>query len=305
MNYLHYFKNFLQHKKNRSFLGVDVGQTAIHFFELAKTKQNYEIVNFSSAEMPMVMEKENNEAILVKTIKETLQKTGIKTRSAATALSNASVISKVIALDKSLTLNDIDRHIALESEKYFGSRADILCWDFAVLGQTATDDRKIDVHLIAAKKFVVQQRVKLLQQAGLQIKSMDVEMFALARLASLQKLENVTLLHLQDHRLLLGIVKQQHLIFSDEIFLNWQNQQPKSVAVAIEHQLSLAGQYHPPEIILLSGNYSDIHEIADYLREQSWQPLMANPFVSMSCAKTPEQFPSFALSCGLALWNFA
>lgn len=102
-------------------------------------------------------------------------------RYAATAVSGSNVITKITQVDNKMTGSDLEGHIEMEAEQIIPFPIDEISIDFEVLGPNLSDPTRNDVLVSAARTDSVTSRATTIQDAGLQVKVVDVGLHALAR----------------------------------------------------------------------------------------------------------------------------
>ena len=102
-------------------------------------------------------------------------------RYAATAVSGSNVITKITQVDSKMSGSELEGHIELEAEQIIPFQIDEISIDFEVLGPNLGDPTRNDVLVSAARTASVTGRVTTIQDAGLQVKVVDVGLHALAR----------------------------------------------------------------------------------------------------------------------------
>ncbi|MGL4205590.1 MAG: type IV pilus assembly protein PilM [Aeromonadaceae bacterium] len=114
-------------------------------------------------------------------IRQLLKLLPTRSKYAATAVSGSNVITKVTQVDSKLGEADLETHIQMEAEQLIPFPLDEISLDFEVLGPNLSDPTRNDVLVSAARTDSITGRVGALQDAGLQVKVVDVGLHALAR----------------------------------------------------------------------------------------------------------------------------
>lgn len=144
------------------------------------------------------------------------------TKNVATAVSGASVISKVIDMDTAMSETERESRIRLDADQYIPYPLEEVNLDFEVLGPSLTTDGQSRVLLVASRTENVEQRVDVLGLAGLNTKVVDVESYAVERAFQLivdglpGQPQNVALIDIGHNQTTLYIAKDGEFIYSRE-----------------------------------------------------------------------------------------
>lgn len=161
--------------KGCSLLGVDISPVAVKVLEISHSDKGFCLEGYGFAQFF-----EAGRAHLMSSIKAILAKINASTRFAATALPDRFVISKIIQLVDGLNELEMEELILLEASKCLSYSHDKINIDFVVLGPSKKSVGMLDVLLVACKSAQVEQRVSLLKEAGLEVKIVDIESYAIA-----------------------------------------------------------------------------------------------------------------------------
>ncbi len=116
-------------------------------------------------------------AVVVDTIQAVMQTLGARTKSVVTAVGGRDVIVKKIRMDR-MAEGDAREVIRWEAERYVPFDMENVQLDFQIL-DPEQDGLQMDVLLVAAKRELIDQRMMLLADAGLNARIVDVDGFAL------------------------------------------------------------------------------------------------------------------------------
>jgi len=104
---------------------------------------------------------------------------GVKVKEVATALSGNAVIVRYVKFPR-LTKTELQSTLATEAEPFIPFDINEVQLSFHILSEIVEDgQKKMETVLVAAKRDLVQQRLEILQGAGLVPTIMDVDSFAL------------------------------------------------------------------------------------------------------------------------------
>lgn len=174
--------------KRKSLLGLDISSSAIKLLELSEKDDRINVDAYAVELLPgHVSEAKNlkDPAAITASIRRLLDKSKTKTRQAAIAVPDGSVINRVIQLDADLNDGDMEEMVYLEADKFIPYPIDEVNLDYDVLGPSAKDASLVDVLMVASRSENVNAYVDAVQQAGLEVKIVDVESYDVERACSL------------------------------------------------------------------------------------------------------------------------
>lgn len=169
-------------------LGIDISSAAIKLLELSKSGARYKVESYAVAPLPQdaVIDKNiANADIISNAIKAAVKQSGTKTKQACVAVAGSSVMTKVISMPGSLAEDEMEEQILVEADQYVPYSLDEVNLDFEVQGQTENNPEMVDVLLAASRRENVEDRVEVLERAGLKAQVVDVEAFAMENAFSL------------------------------------------------------------------------------------------------------------------------
>lgn len=155
-------------------------------------------------------------------IKRLLRNHSFGTKNAATAVSGAAVISKVIDMDTNMSDIEREAQIRLDADQYIPYPLSEVNIDFEVLGESLSNPNQSRVLLVASRSENVDQRVDALSFGGLDAKVVDVESHAIERAFQLivdsltGQPVNVALVDIGHTQTTLYIAKDGEFIYSRE-----------------------------------------------------------------------------------------
>ncbi|MBK1722118.1 pilus assembly protein PilM [Thiocystis violacea] len=179
-------------RKNSPLLGIDISSTAIKLIELSQTSGSkaghYRVEHYAIEPLPgnAVAEKKIVEPEAVgQCIRKAVTKAGTKTKKAAIAVAGSAVITKVITLPATLSDAEMETQIQLEADQYIPYPLEEVNLDFDVIGPSKNSPEVLDVLLAASRRENVDDRVSVLELAGLIPTIVDVEAYAMENACSL------------------------------------------------------------------------------------------------------------------------
>lgn len=167
-------------KRNKATLGLDVGSGFVKGVLIDHSGP--EPVVSRIGYMPLVADAIVEGEIMdpsqvVDTIRALVESMGVSSKSVVTAVGGRDVIVKKIPMDR-MSHEDARDVIRWEAEQYVPFDMEGVQLDFQILDPEA-EGLQMNVLLVAAKRDLVDQRVMLLQDSGIQTTVVDVDAFAL------------------------------------------------------------------------------------------------------------------------------
>ncbi len=173
-------------------LGIDIGSYAIKFVLFSKEKNKIFLKNWGYIPLNLKdLEGEAKKSVISNEIENYIKKHGIKTKYAATSISGNSVIVRYVKFPK-MDKKEIEQKINAEAETYIPFDINDVYLSYYVLNDNLYEEaqNKMEVVLVAAKKEVVNERLEILEQAGVLPVCIDVDSFALENVINLIEVPN-------------------------------------------------------------------------------------------------------------------
>jgi type IV pilus assembly protein PilM len=167
--------------KSKEVVGVDIGTHSIKVVELKFAGKAIQLQSFGIAPVPSQAIVDGailDKGAIVESLQGLLREHKIKRKQAAMGLSGHSVIVKKISLPE-MTEAELEESIHWEAEQYIPFDIDDVNLDFQIIEGGSSEEGKMDVLLVAAKKDKIDDYTDLLIQAGLQPTVVDLDAFAL------------------------------------------------------------------------------------------------------------------------------
>lgn len=173
--------------KQRSLLGVDIGTSSVKMVLLSQVDGKrcldaYACIPFADGVVEGGVIKELD--AVAEIIHAFLVTLPVPIKQAAIAVSDASAISKVIQVSDSLNDMEIEELVLIEAEKYIPYPIEEINLDFSVIGPSLKNTAMLDVLLVASRSEYVTNRVEAVTRAGLRVAIVDVESYAIERIAT-------------------------------------------------------------------------------------------------------------------------
>lgn len=166
--------------RNKVTAGLDIGSGMIKLVVVDHSKAQPEIVQVATSPLvpDAIVEGEIMDPVLVAdTIQSLVQSVGLKNKRVVAAVGGHDVIIKRIQMDR-MSVADAREVIRWEAEQHVPFDMENVQLDFQILDPEG-GGAQMSVLLVAAKRELIDNRMNLLADAGLQPAVIDVEAFAL------------------------------------------------------------------------------------------------------------------------------
>lgn len=165
--------------------GLDIGADLIRVAQVKPSGSGVQLVSYGSIPMPYgaVVEGEIVDHIAVSAaIKDLWRHTGIRTKDVAIGVSNQKVVVRLIDLPY-MERNELAGAIQYQAQDYIPIPLEEALIDFQIIGDymTPSDERMMEVLLVAAQREMIGNAVLAVEAAGLKLSQIDVTAFSLVR----------------------------------------------------------------------------------------------------------------------------
>lgn len=207
--------------KDPLIVGVDIGSYAVKVCQLQKIAQGYKLIAIGSATIPPGAVEDGvlqNPDEVGKTISELFGNLKIKSKNIGISISGYSVIVKKVSLEKMDDASLIE-YIKNEAEQYIPFDVDEVYLDFQKLPQKKEGSDRIEIMLVAAKKEIVDDYLKMLNDIKLNVVVVDVDGFALENIWETisGKIENVALVDIGASKMNINIISEGISVLARDI----------------------------------------------------------------------------------------
>jgi len=162
-------------------IGVDIGSHAIKVCQLKQVRNGYSIVALGSVVLPEGAVDDGtlyDPKIVGESISSLFKNLKIKNKKVGFSISGYSVIVKKVNLAV-MESAELENHIMEEAEQYIPFDIEDVYLDFQDLKTQSENGDRTDVMLVAAKKEIVDDYLKMIQELNLNPVIVDVDGFAL------------------------------------------------------------------------------------------------------------------------------
>ena len=315
--------------KEKAPLGLDVGNSRINMVSLASEAEGLQLVDFAT----VALDPRGGREEKVKQLGQFVQEKGIAGFPANIGVSGDSVIVRYIDLPKMSGL-EVAQALKYEAQQYIPFKMEEVIFDYHILEPPNSTRNRMRVLLVAAKKKVIIESIKLIQQAGLKPSLIDVNSFSLINCFQINgptiKEDAVfALLNLEVDLVSISILQGQLPYFTrdislleDILSLRQERGQERDFLGTIRpfltnliREIRLSIDYYESEfekqvyIIYLSGEGAKVPELINFFNEQLgrqlslWNPMQNIRLDSARIDSMALKGTScmLALACGLAL----
>ena len=160
-------------------VGVDIGNFSIKVAAVkTETLSRERILSFGIEFIPKNATLEQRANLIQKALKNA----GITSQQVNISVSGPSVICRYIRLP-AMHKQELGKALELEWDNYISLKRDEVIWDYMILNtfRDVTGYKQMQVLLVAAKKNFIDERIRLLKAAGLDVQCIDVDSLTLIK----------------------------------------------------------------------------------------------------------------------------
>jgi len=170
-------------KKKHDLIGVDIGTHAIKLACLKKSSGQWSLVRWGmipyGEDIPLDTPLVDRRSQAVAALQTYLRTAEFPTKKVVTSVCGNSVIVRYVKMTK-MPAAELAKSIKFEAEPYIPFNIEDVNLGFSIIGESMEEGQaQMETVLVACKKDVVDVRVDLLREAGLQPVILDIDAFAL------------------------------------------------------------------------------------------------------------------------------
>lgn len=180
--------NWILRTKHEPQIGIDISSACVKLLELSYSKGQFCVESFAILPFPpgVIDDKQIKDFdAAANVIFQTTCKSRSESRSAAVAIFDSSVMTKVIQMSADMSEDELEYQSLIEAERFVPYPLEEVNVDFDVLGPCQNSPEFVNVLVVASRSENVMMRVELLAKAGLDVHAVDVDSFATARASRL------------------------------------------------------------------------------------------------------------------------
>jgi len=170
--------------KSKPVVGVDIGTHSIKVVELSGSSANPRVLAWGVAPTPVDSFSENaitKPEEIAEVLGSLIVKSGIDANDVAVSISSSHAITKVLGMPTDINDNELEEQVNIEAVHFIPYPIDEVNIDFQVLGKSAGNEEENDVLLVACRRTIVDSYIDLIENAGLGLKYVDIDTYALER----------------------------------------------------------------------------------------------------------------------------
>ncbi len=155
--------------KNNVSIGLDIGHHYLHMVKLGSLSAGLTLLDFANVNLTYPLTKEEK----LRQLQTLVRDKGLSALAVNTAVSGESVIVRYIDLPK-MKKEEIGQALKFEAQQYIPFKIEEVIFDYHILAPLTTNENRMKVLLVAAKKQTIMETIELIQQAGLKPNLIDV-----------------------------------------------------------------------------------------------------------------------------------
>lgn len=168
--------------KARSLIGLDISSSAVKMVELGSDGKNgYRVERYAIEVLPRDAVADGNIVNLeatAETVRRAWKRMATSTRSVAVALPASHVITKKIIVAAGLREQELELQVESEANQYIPFPLEEVNLDFQIVGPAPSSPDETEILIAASRKEKVEDRVAVVESAGLKAAVVDVESYA-------------------------------------------------------------------------------------------------------------------------------
>jgi len=169
--------------RSKELVGIDIGTHSIKLVELKGSPARWILSKYAISEIPSgsteELSPEERKTVGISALRKMLSTTRVSTRKAATSISGNAVIVRYVKFPR-MSPSDLEKTIQFEAEPYIPFDIREVNISTHILGDVMEDGQpKMETVLVGAKKDLLQERLEIIESAGLKLLVIDVDAFAL------------------------------------------------------------------------------------------------------------------------------
>lgn len=266
-------------RRSRALFGVDVSAARVKMLELDRDGDGFRVLSYASESLPsgavaghQIVDAE----VVAQAISRALERTGSRTRDAAIAVSGPAVISKIIDMPRAMNDAELNEQIHFDAAQYIPHPIDEVNLDFQVLEPYPDNHELNRILLVACRRDNIEMRVAALEMAGMTVRLVDVEEYALQNACQLLTAQNpaiaddagVAVFDIGAHDTRLTVQRNGRSVYTREIAFGGQ---PIAEQLIKRHDLT---DFNQLQALLATGDLSpaaiadDVRAFAEQLAAQ-------------------------------------
>lgn len=164
--------------ENKRYFGLDIGESAIKLIEVKKTREGYRLgmARLVKLNIDPIFDSEKRNNVIKESLKQLLAEEGINSGIVALSISGQSVFIRPLKVPK-IAKGKIEQIIQYEAQLQVPFPINEVIWNYELF--EIYDSPETEVTLVAVKKDIVEEKLKLLAGTGLDVDFVEVDSFSL------------------------------------------------------------------------------------------------------------------------------
>ena len=169
--------------KTPPLIGLDIGSSSVKLVELTQSLGGtLRLERYAIEQLPRGAVVDGNIDkidVVAEAVRRAYRRAECRVKNVAMALPSSAVITKRIALPANLNEEELEVQVESEANQYIPFALDEVSLDFQVLGPVLNSPEEVEVLIAASRKEKVEDRLAVVQEAGLKPVVVDVESYAM------------------------------------------------------------------------------------------------------------------------------
>ena len=169
------FRQYLEDKFSKvpnTSVGLDIGSFSAKIVELKREKDSYSLKGLGFSQIKGTAQKDISDAI-----KKACEEARVSTKKINASIFPEGTIIRYLSLP-SMSHEELDKAMDFEIERYIPFDKNEVCSDYQILRE-GEDKKNMQILLVATKKKVVEERVKIIEGAGLEPQVVTIDSLVL------------------------------------------------------------------------------------------------------------------------------
>lgn len=164
---------------NKRYFGLDIGESAIKLVEVRRTREGFRLGMARLIELdidPIFDDSEKRSTVIKERLRKFLAEEGIDSGTVALSISGQSVFIRPLKIPK-IAKSKVEQIIQYEAQLQVPFPINEVIWNYELF--ETYDSPEAEVTLVAVKRDIVEEKMKLLSETGLEVDFVEVNPFSL------------------------------------------------------------------------------------------------------------------------------
>lgn len=247
-------------------IGLDIGSHSVKAVQLKPVKDGFELVNYAVEPV----QPDNPSEGSASSLKRLFDKGFFISNEVRISVSGPKVISRYIPFPK-MTEAELKEALKFEAERYIPFKSDEVILDYIYDPNDIKND-KLYVMLVAAKRDLIAEKMKLVTDAGLKVSLIDIDSFCIANtylFSNPKPDKNVAFLNIGESISNILLLSGPRACFTRDVEVVART----GSLDALSSELRISFDYfesqfeHAIDRLYLTGVVSDFDQVANYFKE--------------------------------------